>query len=218
MQGVAGTVRRATPADIEDLRAVYGRSWRAAYGPFVDADQLDELGSRRVQRAAWSAAIRTSTCALFVASEIKSWRDSHVLVVTSTSNTRCCFSGDPSLDLTADALALTDAGGPNGSGPCAGFSLIPTAGTGRRDLRPARSDVNARSGARTGLCSVAVAATAQGESLYAPCDADGDCTSYGGGTCTLSPSTTQQEAAGVFLLCAADTAATLDVDVESIRR
>lgn len=69
MQGVAGTVRRATPADIEDLRAVYGRSWRAAYGPFVDADQLDELGSRRVQRAAWSAAIRTSTCALFVGAD-----------------------------------------------------------------------------------------------------------------------------------------------------
>ena len=129
----------ATPVLAEQLVGVGSPFWAMRVSLDTDTDCVPATGG--------------STCALFVASEIKSWRDSHVLVVTSTSNTRCCFSGDPSLDLTADALALTDAGGPNGSGPCAGFSLIPTAGTGRRDLRPARSDVNARSGARTGLCS-----------------------------------------------------------------
>lgn len=157
-----------------------------------------------------------STCALFASNDVTSDLSSHVAVIAADDDARCCWSQDPALSLVSNQLALSDAGGPNGTGPCSGFSLSPTAGTGRRDSRPSRVDILARSGARSGLCSVAVTTT--GVSLYAPCDADGDCSSYGGGTCTTSPSTTQLARAGAFLLCTA--AATADVDVvwEAVRQ
>lgn len=145
-----------------------------------------------------SSTAASSACMLFPAGPTQLDR---AVEVTAPAAGRCCWSMARGLDI-GTVGTLSDAAGPNGTTACAGFAFSATRHT--ADDRPMRTLMSARAGYRGGLCSVAV--TLGSDTLYAPCTVDSDCDApYGGGTCTASPSNTQQRAPGVHLICESDT-------------
>jgi hypothetical protein len=51
-------VREAAPADIPDMARVYLRSWRGAYEPFLEMDDLEELAAQRARDFDWSRGMK----------------------------------------------------------------------------------------------------------------------------------------------------------------
>lgn len=156
-------------------------------------------------------AVTTSTCvldsaggdcALFPAG-FAGVADRTVVTIRSDAAAICAWSFDPGETLASDYVIDT--------AQAAGFRL-----TGDQDKvvqKPNRvRAINKQSGGyAVGLCSVAH--TFQGETLHAPCDADADCSDYGGGTCDASPSIQMERNAGLFLYCLADSG-TANISVE----
>lgn len=151
---------------------------------------------------AYRQAVTTSTCILN-----KAQSTCHVfpagfdslgsltrVEVTGDAAADLCWSFDPSDAITANFIM--------DSATCPGLR-IEVDGDRVWD-EPARSRmIDSQSGNYSaGLCSVAQ--SYQGETLYAPCDADDDCTSYGGGTCDTTPTLEMQRNAGLFLWAVSD--------------
>lgn len=59
-------MRTATAKDIHRIERVYLRSWRGAYKAVLDADELEELGARRVRDFDWAAGIRAPDAEVLV--------------------------------------------------------------------------------------------------------------------------------------------------------
>lgn len=172
-------------------------------------DQIVGVGSaywnHRVAISTTTSCIKTSTqasaaCALFLAGRGAPNRSAAV-VITTDAAARCAWAGKPALDISSTCM-ISD---PPNSGPGACIDL-PAAGS-QADEKPNWATMIARgaAGMRTGICSVAV--NSCGFSVYAPCSVNGDCTSYGGGTCTAAGSQTDLQKANVavFLNCEANT-------------
>lgn len=141
----------------------------------------------------------TGSCMLFAAGTTAAHLKSRVNIDMAAA-AHCAWVGKTGLQMTTIG-SIIDAAGVNGSGEPAGFNLQ---AAGSHDDRPSRAAMlyGQVAGFRKGLCSSAV--KLGGDVVYAPCTVDGDCASpYGGGTCTASPSLTQQAQAGMFLECAA---------------
>lgn len=138
-------------------------------------------------------------CALFPAGEGKSHAAKSAWV-SADAAAICAWSGDGALALSS-AGVVTDSGTEFGSGQGAAFTLA--SGASARVEVPRRSTLRSAGtpGTRSGLCSVAVVNASESPLIYAPCDADVDCTFYGGGTCATAPSPLQAALAGSFLLC-----------------
>lgn len=141
-----------------------------------------------------------STCALF------GFR-STVHITVSGGDATCCWSGRTAPTLGAQtsthAVVLTDA---STSGACAGKPFLDGEG---RDMMPLPDTLlRAAAGNASGLCPVAVLSTGN-RPVRAICAIDGDCTPYGGGTCSIAPNRHDfQELGGVPLYCRPDTDAT----------
>jgi len=159
----------------------------------------------KTQAVTTSACILDSAggdCALFPAGF---GGEAEYTVVTARSDAAaiCAWAFDPSETLATDFVI--------DSAQAAGFRL-----TGDQDKvvqKPNRVRVikKGSGGSTVGLCSAPH--TFQGETLYAPCDADADCTTYGGGVCDTTPSIEQERQAGLYLYCLADSG-TANITIE----
>lgn len=138
-----------------------------------------------------------------------------VATIVASAASRVCWALAPGLPLSG--LTITDAGGPVGTRPGACRSVRTLAPW---TDKPDRGRLLSSGGARLGLCSIAAGPTAggAGETLYAPCGADADCTAYGGGVCRTGTAitTAQAECAGAFLTVVADATASVDVTKEAV--
>lgn len=63
---MAHLVRAVTPLDISAIEAVYYRSWRSAYEPFLDPELLETLAAQRSRDFDWLRAIRSPDAAVLV--------------------------------------------------------------------------------------------------------------------------------------------------------
>lgn len=155
-----------------------GDYWAQTQAVTASACVLDETGG---------------DCALFPAG-FGGVAEYTLATISSDAAATCAWAFDPAETLGANFTI--------DSAKAAGFKL-----TGPQDRvikKPNRVRMIKKQsgGYSVGLCTVAHAF--QGETLYAPCDADGDCSSYGGGTCDTTPTIEQERAAGVFLYCLSD--------------
>lgn len=159
----------------------------------------------RTQAVTTSACIldeASGDCALFPAG-FGSEAEYAIVNTRSDAGAICAWAFDPSETLASGFVI--------DSAAAAGFRLEVDGD--KVTQKPSRTRlIKKQSGGSTvGLCTVAHAFL--GESLYAPCDADGDCSTYGGGTCDTTPSITQERGAGLFLYCLADSG-TANITVE----
>ena len=141
-------------------------------------------------------------CALFPAGDGKDHAGKAVWISADAAAV-CAWVGEGSGTSLALSTAgwVTDSGTEFGSGQGAVITLA--AGATARPEAPRRSTLRAAGtpGTRSGVCSVAVTNAAESPQIYAPCDANSDCTAYGGGTCTLAPTNAQRSLVGSFLIC-----------------
>ncbi len=171
-----------------------------AFGAYAD-DQVTGAGGSYWARSQTVTSTQacfsdgTSRCMLFAAGTSR-FHKQRVAVVKTSAAVQCCWASGGSFDV--DGLSIVGTG-EYGSGFCAGFELA--AAGDEAHQQPSRSAMRtaATPGTRTGLCSTAY--TIGGDALYAPCSTDAECTEYGGGTCTASPTGTQAQSAGVMLIC-----------------
>ena len=155
--------------------------------------QTSTAGTSCIKRAGGA-----SDCILIPAGDSAEHRY-RAVVVQSSGASRVCAVSDPTLAIESD-LELTESGPTSTRGSCHEF---PSAGGTWVFVVDRIAMIEAGSGgmARTGICSVALSTT-HGEraDIYAPCSANADCTSYGGGTCASSPTAKQRQGAGLFLV------------------
>lgn len=168
--------------------------------------------SRSFALSTTSACVTTSTssstCLLFPGEWVNSSENAkkYVQFGGGAIAANCCWTLD---DAGIDIQGLSISDPPSKSGPGACFRL--------QALEKVEGRANAYDllvtngvaapGSTSGFCSTPWGgASAGGDLLFAPCDADGDCSSFGGGTCTAlaSLSERQKAYAGARLFCEAD--------------
>lgn len=63
---MAYLIRAAIPDDISAIEAVYYRSWRSAYEPFLDPELLEKLAAQRVRDFDWVQGVKAPDAAVLV--------------------------------------------------------------------------------------------------------------------------------------------------------
>lgn len=155
-------------------------------------------------------AFGSTVCALFPANDATNQRS---VAIRAGAAARCCWASIvPSAINTR--LFVTDGSGPFGSGQGACSHVLEVSQTYRGRPNKGQMQVSRTPGYRAGLCSNPVLSA--GDTLYAPCVINSDCTNYGGGTCVASPSGSRLLLSGMFLSCIGDSG-TPQVSVQKVR-
>lgn len=171
----------------------------------VEVDSGSSYWVRR-QNVTASACITetaaSAVCALFPAGTSR-FHKKRLVTVSTDAAVGCSWSGEDGATLSG--VELTDTGGEYGDGPAGGPGVWLEGGQAWED-QPSREVHRTQGvvGARTGLCENKH--TSGGDQLHAPCDADDDCTNYGGGSCILAPTASMVQSAGEVLICVATNA------------
>lgn len=133
-----------------------------------------------------------STCALFPAGSSGA-HQATVTVLSAGAAGTCCVAFDGTHTAVDSALTINGIPG--------GCMKIEAAGQTWHQRLNWAAHVSESGTTITGLCSNTVSNA--GDTVRAPCDANDDCTAFGGGTCISAANLTaaQKATAGLFMIC-----------------